>query len=380
MKNKKFLSILLSAFLLLSMFPIFSFSSNAASSAISGGETYFIKNKRTGKYLTATSTSSGANIYQSNFTGSNLQKFKLQYNRTSNGNTYYSFLSYSNSQCCLDVSGHSNIEGANIRLYTYNSNYYASQCFKLILTNSGTINSYRIMPYISSSRVLSVFAGYITSGANVELASSYLSESYQDWIFEKTANDPFVISPIDIYTQNESDTCGSACATMILSKYGIYVSENEIKEKAFSYNRSNPLGYTYVFALRKAINYFLSSNGKTIRYMEEYVATDTDDNMYGILILLLIGNNRPIQIPINNQTGTNSGLPYRTPGHYIVIEGVKTGDNGNLYAIVADPYATYSGNSRTSDYSGIWEIPINELKTFSFNHSSYILCEEDQSG
>ena len=76
---------------------------------------------------------------------------------------------------------------------------------------------------------------------------------------------------------------------MILSKYGIFVSENEIKEKAFSYNRSNPLGYTYVFALRKAINYFLSSNGKTIRYMEEYVANDTDDNMYGILILLLIG-------------------------------------------------------------------------------------------
>ena len=167
---------------------------------------------------------------------------------------------------------------------------------------------------------------------------------------------------------------------MILSKYGIFVSENEIKEKAFSYNRSNPLGYTYVFALRKAINCFLSSNGKTIRYMEEYVATDTNDNMYGILILLLIGNNRPIQIPINNQTGTNSGLPYRTPGHYIVIEGVKTGDNGNLYAIVADPYATYSGNSRTSDYSGIREIPINELKTFSFNHSSYILCEEGQSG
>lgn len=101
---------------------------------------------------------------------------------------------------------------------------------------------------------------------------------------------------------------------MILSKYGIFVSENEIKEKAFSYNRSNPLDYTYVFALRKAINYFLSSNGKTIQYMEEYVATDTDDNMYGILILLLIGSNRPIQIPINNQTGTNSGLPYEHRG------------------------------------------------------------------
>lgn len=201
---------------------------NAASSSIVNNGIYYIKNQRTGKYLTAASTSSGANIYQANFTGGSLQKFKLVKTSTT-GTAYYNIVSAANTSLRLDVVNASDSSGADIKLFVENPSYASAQAFKLVQTvNASTINSYKIMPQLSSTNVLSIKSASLLSGANVQLGTSSSSATYQDWVFERVSTlEISNVTPINIYKQQESTTCGSACARMILAKHGITVTERE---------------------------------------------------------------------------------------------------------------------------------------------------------
>lgn len=273
----------------------------------------------------------------------------------------------------LDVVNASNSDGANIGLFVENSAYSQAQRFKLTMTNSSTVKSYRIMPKLSSTRVLSVTSGSLVSGANIQLATSSNSYAYQDWIFERVADLEIQnVTPINIYKQEHYTTCGSACVKMILKKYGITVDEDDIKEKAQKLNNI-PNGYTYVGALTETINYYLAANNSSVRY--EYVDYgDLGIDIFTLMVALATANNIPIQLPIKNTTGTNTGLPYTTSGHYLVICGAKSDTTGeNIYVCVADPYMNSAGVTK----AGVWEIPIAELYNFSTNHSGLVITVAD---
>ena len=346
----------------------------AASSSIVNNGIYYIKNQRTGKYLTAVSATSGANIYQANYTGSTLQRFKLVQAENSTGGKYYNIISAANTSLRLDVANASNSDGANIGLFVENSAYSQAQRFKLTMTNSSTVKSYRIMPKLSSTRVLSVTSGSLLSGANVQLATSSSSYAYQDWIFERVADLEIQnVTPINIYKQEHYTTCGSACVKMILKKYGITVDEDDIKERAQLYKPSKSDGYTYIEALTPTINYYLAENNSSVRYA--YVNYgELGIDIFTLLVALATENNIPIQLPIDNTTGANTGLPYTTSGHYLVICGAKADTTGdNIYVCVADPYMNSAGVTK----AGVWEIPIEELYNFNKNHSGWVITIAD---
>lgn len=364
---KKLLSVLLSFVLCCSTLCIFNVKSDAASSTITNNATYYIKNKRTGKYLTAAGATAGSNIYQADFNGSSSQKFKLVYKETSTY-AYYSILYAANTDLYVDVNNASDSNNANIKLFTETS-YTQAQRFRLIATNTSTIKSYRIMPKLSTTRVLSVAGGSLFSGANVELYTSSSNYAYQDWIFENVSNTEVInVTPINIYAQETNSTCGAACARMIVAKYGVYLTENEIKEKAVDIVSSTS-DYTAFETITPTVNYFLRINNKNIEFAYESFSLDLD--AYTLLLGLAVSENMPLQVPFVSESLTSTALPYTSYGHYCVVTGLKSDSSTNkTYVCIADPYATGS-----TTHAGIWEIPIEEFRLFNQRHSGRIMYQ-----
>lgn len=368
---KKTVKSILSIILIISLFVPFAYTEvDAASSSIVNNGIYYIKNRRTGKYLTAAGTSANSNIYQGDYTGSTLQQFKLVRKEVSTY-TYYNIVSVANTSLILDVNNAYDTNGTNIKLFT-ETTYTGAQYFRFIQTFSDTICSYRIMPKLSTTKVLSIASGSLLSNANVELYTNSSSYLYQDWVLERVSTVSVDnVTPITIYSQEEPTTCGSACARMILAKHGVFVSEDDIKDYAHSQNPEDPLGYTYVFALELAINHFLSEDDIDTHYVwQQY--TNVGADVYELLFALAVENNMPVQIVIDNYSGTNTALPYRSDGHYVVVTGMKSDSSAQEpYICVSDPFTTTQ-----KQYAGIWEIPVSELYNFSQRHSAYVIIED----
>lgn len=153
--TKKILSLLLSLVFVLSICLQFSLPLvKAASSTLTSNQVYYIKNKRTGKYLTASSSSSGATLSLQNFSKGNLQKFKLTLAETTGGVQYYTMVLNSNNNLKVNVTNSSNADGVRIGLTTTTS--ANAQRFRFILNTANGQNSYRIMPKLSTTRVFSI--------------------------------------------------------------------------------------------------------------------------------------------------------------------------------------------------------------------------------
>lgn len=119
----------------------------AASSTLTSNQIYYIKNKRTGKYLTASSSSSGATLSLQNFSKGNLQKFKFMLAETTSGIQYYTIVLNSNNNLKVNITNSSNADGVRIGLTTTAS--ANAQRFRFILNTANGQNSYRIMPKLS---------------------------------------------------------------------------------------------------------------------------------------------------------------------------------------------------------------------------------------
>ncbi len=347
-----------------------SFFVYSVSSTVSNNNVYYIKNQRTGKYLTAAGTTAGSNIYQCDYTGSNLQKFKLVL-KDMDTYAYYNIVSYANTNLLVDINNAYDVNGTNVKLYTETS-YIQAQQFRFIHTNVNTISSYRIMPRLSTTKVLSVASGSLFSGANVELYTNTSSYAYQDWVLENVAETSICnVTPINIYKQDTSTTCGSACVKMILAYHGFFISETDIYAKAREINPGG-IGYTYVWTLTDTLNYFLTESNSTVRY-DNIELPDVGVDYYTLLFALAAENNQPAQLLIGNDTVTNTSLPYSTEGHYVVFSGMKADASGaNPYVCVADPYSTSSAT-----YAGLWEIPMAELYNFSQARSAHIIIKSE---
>lgn len=147
------------------------------------------------------------------------------------------------------------------------------------------------------------------------------------------------IAAVPLYEQQQSDTCGSASGRMILASYGISVSEKNFRDKASVYGDGD---YSYVYAIKDTLNYYLSQNGKSTRYKYTSVASYSTDG-FSNLILRNVLNNHPCQALL--KFSNSSYFPYNTSGHYVAVKGMRYESSGGYYsAIINDPiqsmYAT----------------------------------------
>lgn len=371
--TKKIISVILALTLIFPCVYLNLFSASTADAASSGlvnNMVYYIKNKRTGKYLTASSSSSGATLALHNFTGGELQRFKLK-KETINSTTYFSITLQANANLKVNVTNSSNTDGTRIGLTTTTTP--TAQRFRFIIDTSCGQNSYRIMPQLSSSRVFSI-ANNLGPGTPVYLYGNNSTSYHQDWIMEMITLDYAICPNVKINHQNTDTTCGCACVRNIMSSFNLNYSEKNISDLATSIADDKGLDYTYVSVLTETINRLLAANNIDIIYSYGSLGNVTDENWYAFLLALEASKGYPIIF--NGNFKNNSYVPYTTTGHYVLGTGAKTPYEPTIYtAIISDPYKV--GNTI---HAGIWEMPIGQLKASNQAHSSrgfYIAAELD---
>ena len=145
---------------------------------------YFLKNKRSGKYLTA-DVYNGGNAYQSDFTGSSNQKWYIS---QVEGTVYFTIRT-ENQNYSLDVysgginesnSASGNADGSNIQVFGNNSGN--NQRWRFVRNWNGT---YKILSALSTSRGLTVYNASNADNANCILYTHNVNFTYNDdWTIE----------------------------------------------------------------------------------------------------------------------------------------------------------------------------------------------------
>lgn len=169
-------------------FSLFDLKASAASSTISNNGYYYIRNYYTGKYMTVSGSSSGANVYQSKFTGTTYQRFKLSLVSGSGSSAYYNIIPSVNTSLRFDVDNMSTANGTNLKIFAQSSAYPNAQQFKFISNGDGT---YRIVPKCCASsspnEVIEVAGPSIADGTNIQIWD-WVNGVGQKWILESTTD------------------------------------------------------------------------------------------------------------------------------------------------------------------------------------------------
>ena len=142
---------------------------------------FYIKNKRSGQYLTAANISTASDVYQSAYTGDQNQQWTI----TSAGNDYY-YIKLNNTNLVLDVYSGSNTpsgntNGSNIQVHGLNNG--ANQRWKLTRNWNGT---YQILSAISNNtKGVAVYNASNATGQTCILYSHNVNFVYNDdWTLE----------------------------------------------------------------------------------------------------------------------------------------------------------------------------------------------------
>lgn len=148
---------------------------------------FYIKNKRSGKYLTTSSTTGVGNVYQSNFTGESNQQWVLESCGTNSD--YYTIRLYG-TNLVLDVycgsntpSGNTN--GANIQVHS--SNGGTNQKWKFVRNWNGT---YKILSNLSND-----LKGVVVQNASISDGTSCILYTHN---VNFTYNDDWTIEPVTL--------------------------------------------------------------------------------------------------------------------------------------------------------------------------------------
>ena len=142
---------------------------------------------------------------------------------------------------------------------------------------------------------------------------------------------------------------------MVLSNYGVYVSEADFKEKAQLFAGAE---WNYMHAIRTVINYYLGNAGISTTYTAAWFGNEND---YIDCIWENINNNNPVVV--NQKINDSLYYPYQqfTDGHYVVVKGVLQDTSTSIYtAFVNDPHYAYSG---------VYEIPLSRIYYYASIHS-----------
>lgn len=227
-----------------------------STSGITSGETYFIKNVYSGKYLGADQNLNN-NVLQYTYHGKANQQWRVLYQGNGLYKLYNHYSFYSENKYCLDLESISN---NNIDLYYDSSSDYV--LFNIISNGDGT---YRIQNYWPKGTAV------ITVGDASSLSNAYNSEwtgsSKQKWVFEKrytkavTAHSGklTVGMSADNYGNSSSDyncTYGFRVSTHTANGFWSGLSSNTNIDLSF-YNFNYGNSHSYTWATK---NDFLSKN------------------------------------------------------------------------------------------------------------------------
>lgn len=138
--------------------------------------------------------------------------------------------------------------------------------------------------------------------------------------------------------QDDGNWCGPASISMILSYYGINISQSTIKSVISNINWD----YTNIADLTSYINGKLSGVSYTNSARTAY-----NENQFWEIIKVNIDNEHPIMLNIGNTSDNQTPLPYVSSTHYIVIKGYLT-INSVKYILIDDCCAFYHNNQCTA--------------------------------
>jgi len=152
--------------------------------------------------------------------------------------------------------------------------------------------------------------------------------------------------------QETTNTCGSACGRMLLSKFGIDVTEASFKAQVESHDTD----YTMVWAIAASINDFFGST----RYQYTYIGGYTE-TQFRNLIVTALKNGYPLQLPLKI-TDTNH-FKYTSTGHYLLIKGINLTTDTLL---LNDPHYNIA-------YPTTIDVPLSAVKSYNIAHSGFII-------
>ncbi len=141
----------------------------------------YVKNKKTGKYLTV---APGNNVVQSKLNYDEFQRFFIDQAATVGNTKYYTLSLDANTSLKLHIAGAEDQNHANVMVHIAAEPY--AQQFRFIEAGS---RAYKIMPRLSSTRILDVQEASLAEDANIQLYtyrtdSSDVYYNYQSWILE----------------------------------------------------------------------------------------------------------------------------------------------------------------------------------------------------
>ena len=233
-------------------------SSDNYSAAIQSDKQYFIRQKGSGKYLTAQGENSGANVSQETFSGSSLQKWQLE--KTDGGFYYIKSVGASNN--VLEVANGSNDNQSNIQIASDSGGN--AQKFLLILKSDG---SYKISPKSSEDRKILTVESPSSSNVFLNIYWGDTNDN-QQWYFEQVQD-----SPTDIYS-------------------GVYIFRNRNSGKYLDATVSNNSLTQYYYDSSNKQKFKLHEtvqNGETLYKIESILSTGcylqvipTENDMYNV--------------------------------------------------------------------------------------------------
>lgn len=245
-------------------------------SGITTGETYYIRNVYSGKYLDA-DQSLNNNVIQNDYHGNSNQQWRVVYQGDGLYKLYNHYSLYSGGRYCLDLVG---LSDNNIDLYYNRDNDYV--LFNIISNGDGT---YRIQNYWpKGNAVLTVNSS--SSGANV-CNNAWTGSSTQKWVFEKRSSKGVtshsgmltVGFSVDNYGSSSSNTTcdyGFRVSTHTASGLWYGLSPNLNIDLSF-YNLNYGNSHSYTWATK---NDFLS----------KYYYNITSPNIDDVNFMLFVGH------------------------------------------------------------------------------------------
>ena len=249
------------------------YASNASS--LNVGESYYIRNKLSGKYIDL----SGDNCVQKTYSGSNSQQWKL----IKNSNGSYSLSNNSNSQSgYMTVVNADSANDTNVNTYTpHNNNAFVlkAQSLKIELADKA---AYKILTAAGSySSCVEVAGNDRSENANIS-QYSYAATDAQHWYFEKVSS----------YTKSSSDLKPEKSV-----KAGeTYYIRNKLSGKFLDYTKdgtNTKCVQQNLYDNRNTQKWYVYDNGNGTYRLR---AVDGEDNTYLCVNNASSSNNTPIGV------------------------------------------------------------------------------------
>lgn len=274
-------------------------------SPVISGQTYYIRNAYSNRYLDAETTK---NVAQYQFNGGANQQWRCM--DAGNGNFY--LIPQHNTAMRLEVYYDVDADGQNISIWEHNT---AGPLFRFNAAGNG---SYYIQPAISGTRVIEVQDRSTSSGANVVLNTKTGSDN-QKWYFEPCLTDgrqaPTITSGSTYYIRNLNS-----------GKYLDVNTGNDVRQKVFTGGANQQWKVVYH---DNGYYYFIpqSSDGQRLE-----IYYDTDEDGTNVDTYWYQGEN---YLSLFRLVSAEDGSFYIQPKcsdlRDIVVQNASSSDNANVF-------------------------------------------------